>query len=949
MRAFCLTIISINSIACLGQKNNQGTSLSIPLVTTYTSSRYNAGIQNWAIAQDSTGYLYVANNYGLLEFDGATWSRYDIPKSTKTRSVIVQTKTNDIYVGGQHQLGYFQKTVSGLKYIDLLDQIPNEISIGEVWDLIEYEGQILANVTGNIVSITDNKITILHDFNENVFISKVQNELVVGSSVGIYQYVDQTATFDLLTKSQGKNFRGIIEEVNGNLLLFTYDGEIFRFNNNHLNRLQTPMDDFLNDSKINKVLKLTNGNIVIGTQNNGLLILNHQLLFVQHLTKNKGLDHRTVLSLHEDNFGNLWIGLNNGICFIELNSPFSLINEDVGLKGTGYSATTRQNQIYLGTSSGVFEQKNDGNIIESEESYYVIKESEGLVNNITTIDNHLFISHHEGSFLIDNSGIKHFFKELGTWKFDKTASGQYLGGTYNGFFLFERKGKAIVLKKQLGGFKESSRIFEFANDSTLWMTHGYKGAYKIILRKDTINSVQHYGKKDGFPSDILISVYKIDDNLIFTAERGIYKYDEETDVFEPHDFFNKWFSDEHVSKIEQTDSGQIYFIANGEIGLLQKKSIGIYQIEKRRFRKINNYLSDDLENIHLLDNNKVFFGAKEGFILYQPELYNETSQPLRTFLKKVTIADAQDSTRQVLGEFFSSLSIKRPKFMRFEFSSPFFDGLENLRYSYRLTPYEETWSDWTSTNWKEYTNLAPDDYTFEVKSKNIYEDESIPTVYRFSISPKRYKSNTAYIIYLTSFIFFFVSILYIRERKHKTEKQIIYQTKDEALRSKELEISAFSEKTIQQIQALKSENLKKEIDHKNSQLASVTMHLLSKNEFVASIRKRISEVIQTNDNNSLQHIVKSIDRNNDKDEAWETFAHHFDQVHGNFLHKLKKEIRLTPQETKLCAYLKMNMSTKDIANLMNITVRGVELARYRLRKKLGLSRDTNLIAYLNEF
>ncbi len=86
------------------------------------------------------------------------------------------------------------------------------------------------------------------------------------------------------------------------------------------------------------------------------------------------------------------------------------------------------------------------------------------------------------------------------------------------------------------------------------------------------------------------------------------------------------------------------------------------------------------------------------------------------------------------------------------------------------------------------------------------------------------------------------------------------------------------------------------------------------------------------------------------DESWEQFTQHFDQVHGDFLARIKESYPdITPQETKLAAYLRMNLTTKNIAQLINISVRGVEIGRYRLRKKLNLNREVNLTSFLMDF
>jgi DNA-binding CsgD family transcriptional regulator len=85
------------------------------------------------------------------------------------------------------------------------------------------------------------------------------------------------------------------------------------------------------------------------------------------------------------------------------------------------------------------------------------------------------------------------------------------------------------------------------------------------------------------------------------------------------------------------------------------------------------------------------------------------------------------------------------------------------------------------------------------------------------------------------------------------------------------------------------------------------------------------------------------------DSNWEKFAVHFDEVNNNFLKNLKLRFpKLTNNDLKVCAYLQLNLASKEISQLMNIGVRGVEISRYRLRKKLGLSTEQSLIDFLNE-
>ena len=102
-------------------------------------------------------------------------------------------------------------------------------------------------------------------------------------------------------------------------------------------------------------------------------------------------------------------------------------------------------------------------------------------------------------------------------------------------------------------------------------------------------------------------------------------------------------------------------------------------------------------------------------------------------------------------------------------------------------------------------------------------------------------------------------------------------------------------------------------------------------------------------NSELKKLIKSLSEDEQIDQEWENFTKHFDKVHSDFVSQLKKiHPQLTSNELKLCTYLRMNLSTKEIAQLSNISVRGVEISRYRLRKKMGIGSEISLFDYLIE-
>ena len=187
------------------------------------------------------------------------------------------------------------------------------------------------------------------------------------------------------------------------------------------------------------------------------------------------------------------------------------------------------------------------------------------------------------------------------------------------------------------------------------------------------------------------------------------------------------------------------------------------------------------------------------------------------------------------------------------------------------------------------------------------------------------------------------------DRKHKDEKRLMEITQKREMHQKNLELKDVSQSSAATISALKNEKLQAEINHKNKELASSAMHILNKNEFMGGLKSKLISLSKSDNitTEQIRRIIRNIDKNIAEDKDWDQFTAHFDQVHGDFLSHLKEQYpELTPQETKLAAYLRMNMSSKEIAQLLNISVRGVEIGRYRLRKKLGLDREKNLVTFM---
>ena len=278
--------------------------------------------------------------------------------------------------------------------------------------------------------------------------------------------------------------------------------------------------------------------------------------------------------------------------------------------------------------------------------------------------------------------------------------------------------------------------------------------------------------------------------------------------------------------------------------------------------------------------------------------------------------------------------------LHFEYSSPAFGLQNNIEYSYKLEGFDDEWSAWLPKTEKDYTNLANGKYFFRVKARSNLGVESEAITYTFIIDPPWYKSVWAYLLYLSLLILLVYLINKWQEKKLLLQKRKYEEKQRQINILHQLEI----EKNEKEIIKLQNEKLASEMIYKNRELADTTLHLVERTDALTKVKGELQKLYK--DSGDTYPIKKTLQLLNDiekNNENWDKFATHFDEINNDFLKKLKtKYPKLTNTDLKVCAYLQLNLSSKEIAQLMNISVRGVEISRYRLRKKLQIPRGCKM-------
>lgn len=953
MRKLLLVLILL-PIWAFGQNT-----IGLPDIINYSKQAYAAGLQNWDIRQDRKGIIYLANNEGVLSFDGKYWNLYPLPNKTIVRSV--ETGDGDrIYAGGQDELGYFSPGRNGnLKFTSLTGLLPeNERSFGDVWDICLFKKDIYFRTIGKIFRYTGNTMTVYKAPTEWSYLGVCNNRLYAHDyRTGILEF-----TNNIWTPVQTVNQLPATDPVTAILpmgadssLVTTLKNGIYILSKGSAVKLNSPALAQIEKERIYAATSINADWIALATNNNGVEIVDTKGNLIQRFTRTEGLQNNNILSIFLDRQQNLWLGLDNGVDFVAYNSAIKRISP-YSQDGSGYSAIIHNDMLYTGTSSGLYsvplQPLQDYSF--SKGLFTQVANTSGQVWGLATINNTLFLGHHEGAFIVNGNTATPFFTgQKGVWNFTPLSTvfptSRMISGTYLGLSFFDYDGSRFVPGETVKGLDESCRFVAIDKDNTVWVSHPYHGVYKVSPDGSGQYRSRLYTAANGLPSTLNNHVYKVNNEVVVATEKGVYSFDAAKNKFQPSAYYQELLGQQSIRYLKEDTEGNIWFIHDKQLGVLDRHDKKPQLIH---LPELSSKMLSGFEFIYPVNNNNVFIGAEKGFFLINYEKYKQNIPVLDVMVRNVRIFNRRDSV--LYGGYMADTAgmseaaiAHQWGTLHFEYSSPLFGQQSSLEYSYRLRGFDDNWSEWTSKTEKEYTHLPAGSYHFEVKVRNNLGNESAPYTYSFRILPPWYQTLWAYLIYvLIGCVGLY--FLYKWQKKKFNLQQEKYEEEQKRLQYlHQLEIN----KAENELVTLRNEKLQAEVDFKNSELATNAMHLVQKGELLTKIKAELSQLSKVIDNekavSELKKMMKVLGEDEKMDKDWEHFTHHFDKVHSDFVVVLKEKYpSITANELKLSAYLRMNLSTKEIAQLMNISVRGVEISRYRLRKKLGISSETNLFDFL---
>jgi len=913
-----------------------------PNVINVSSYEYQAGNKNWGIAQDSKGSIFIANNDGLLQYDGLSWRLYSSAPCEIIRSIAID-RNDVIFTGGFEEFGKWERDDKGqLKYHSLSTVLNSkDIRNVEIWKIHIADEGVYFQSFSKIFFYKNGKIQIIDPNRFIMFLHNIRGKYFVESSGDIMQV--KGVELELVLKTRVQNISVMLPFREKEILVGSKNEGLFIFDGKSIKEWDTPANKNICKKGINCGLVLKNGNYLLGTLINGMYEVSPSGEIVNHFNTNNFLQNNTVLSLFKDHDENVWVGLDNGITRLVYNEKYSYYLDPKGSLGSMYSGALFEDRLYLGTNRGLFYIPVSS--LAKLDALSDIKSVQGLTEQIwrlEVIDDQLIVGHNKGAVRIKNGKVKSIVEDSGVLAMHK------LNRNNKDYIFLSTYSNPILLHKEANGLYDFDHFFDGFNNPCsnleidykgyLWMAHSTRDAFMCNLENDVkeINQICRVKEKVVDVSDSRIRLGKIDGRIVLIIDQKFYTYDDIERTICPYEKLNNL--DLFVPNINK-----IVSLGDDKYGMIGKNTFAIIfcndekteVLEQHNFYGKNISTVDGYEDVSVLNDSLSLICLNNGFMIRNSR-NRAIPKPLKrnVYLNLVTVrnTDGGVDTLPIVGNQNGKEIPYGQNNIKFEFSYPFVSN-KNWQFQYKLKGFDEQWSSSFRSSFVELERLPSGSYVFELRVVDQLERTEGVMEYPFVISSPWYISFWGVLFYLALLSIILISIWYLLLQKRNRE----YLEELKRLEAKRIKDN--------------NEILRQTVKDKNQELFNTTIATIQKNEMIENVRLEVeafktNQVKAKNVQNFYDKVMKHLDEKAIAKEDWKLFVMCFDNTHEEFFKDVKNRFpNLSSGDLKLCACLKLNLTTKETASLLSISVRGVEVGRYRLRKKINLDTNKNLNEY----
>ncbi|WP_225318017.1 helix-turn-helix and ligand-binding sensor domain-containing protein [Flavobacterium luteum] len=890
----------------------------LPFVENYSKYNYQGDNQIWSLSQGKDNAIYFANNHYFLRYDGVKWEKYMLPNKTIIRSVLVVG--NKIYTGSYKEFGYWHRSNGKMIYFSISksNKIFKDTGNEEIWKIVQLNNKIYFQSFNEIYILENGQITDVKLPFQISYCFPINGELLLATiNEGIVK-MNGTSYEEIENWSILKgNVVHSIEKNGNNTYIFTQKNGVYVADESGIRLWDNALNSKLKGAIINCAKFINQDKLIVGTASEGVYSIDMKNNSYININRNNMLMNNSVLSIAFDKENDLWLGLDNGVAHVEINSPVSIFTDNTGTLGSVYSVAAKDNGFLLASNHGIFNYENN--------SLTLLPNSKGQAWNISKINNQYVIGHNEGTFLYKNKTLTKINAINGGWNFTKSnLYTNFLQASYSGVTIYKNEND-FSQYTQIKDFYKPIKYVAQNKMNEIWAADNYRGLYRVIFdEKYNTKKIINVAQQNNISNDFGVKIFEFRNEILFFINNTWYTYNSITNLLERNSLFNSYFK--NISDIVAIDNNNFLVLKSGLLYVIHSSDTKfIWNLIQEKYYR-GKLINDNLKIFR--NNDQYLLNLDDGFIILQLQKDNKAIPVIKV--------EAYNNKELVSNKS----GIKYNTEIELHVVSGIY-GSDKPNLFYKINDQKE---------------LIPiKDGTIILNNLNsgshkivIYFSDGITLYevsnYQFKVDKPWYFSFWMIAFYLLAIAI--ILFLYYKWNKIRYNQKLAL--KEEELRHQkrilEIELQAENELNVQEYE---KHILELEIQTKSSEVAGKSLSIAKQSEMIENIQQILDNEFDINKLKS--EIKKAIKINAVNKQEWKVFENNLNQIHNEFIKSLStKYPLLTSKDIKLCVYLKMNLSSKEIAPLMNISFRSVELHRYRLRKKLALNQDKNLNKFLLE-
>lgn len=899
-----------------------------PRVDNHISGLPGAGVQNWGLSTSSISgieELYVGNSKGMLTFNGSDWAMFLPGKSAVVRDVkIVGDK---VFAAGNNNIGYFTYSDDGqLAYTSLLPNL-NQLGINwdEFWHIAAQGSLVYFHSFSNILCWDGDSLSTLVYHQHFRAMCQAGKEIILQGTNGKLSRIEngRIKTYDLPIDFESKTLRFACQQPEGPILIGMEDGSLYSLTDTDC-QLITVLESSAHYPLRVECGALHNSLLAVGTIGNGLRLYDISKQQPLHFD-NFLLADRNVHALCFDNQGVIWTSLDYGVASVNLNpttdlwthtSEIGIFFDAVDYNGKSWIATNRglycddgvlTSQYHVDWKPLKFSCTKDELLCGTTGSLYRLNPNNNqfeLVNNVNGVEQMEYIADQGKEYLVlrGYSGLSYMIYEDGHWRFMRPV--------FNAPYV-----KSIL--------PESAHL--------IWGIDPDSGIKRMRISDDFSNivSIEEFSEIDGLKDFSSVNLLKIDNKVYFFTPNGLYEYDPDHKTFvQKENLTNNipYFSD--LIHLFHTRPNRVLGLNEYQLFFYSIKGDSVRLDSKCAFLHSPLMEYDGHYNFRGESDSLFMVATNEGIALINPK-----RQPIEPdgSMKLLKSFYTKDNATIFLNRNSNTLKIP---YSAQDFSMVFASGLSypNTYYSYRMVNRDDEWSKWQASGVISFPLLPSGTHQIEVRDSN----DNIQQI-KIVVTPPFFKSGWAYFLYFLIVVVGIAAVAVAWQRR--TKQRLQAQLEEEERQHKE------------EMQQKSVELLTAKVHEQETELKNNLRFLTQKQELLDEISSEIdSQKKELGDrwpNKLYYRLVKVLQSGATETDKLLSFENYFVEIQRDFMTKLSQaHPDLTQSELRLCCLIRSNLSTKEIAAVMGIGTRSVELKRYRLKKKLNLSQDSSLTTYI---